>query len=169
MNYEGIDKKVKIKCILHNIVFQQTPWCHLQGHNGCNICNKSKKSSKQQIDWLNFIEKMNNICIQHSENEKEYSIPETKYKADGYCKETNTIYEFHGDFWHGNPKLYNKDNLNPIISKTYGELYEKTLERERKIKELGYNLVVMWEYDWKRINKSIILIQRKFRNKIETK
>jgi len=46
----------------------------------------------------------------------------------------------------------------------YGELYKKTLEREKLIKNLGYNLVVMWEYDWNKINKSVKILQKKFRN-----
>jgi hypothetical protein len=45
---------------------------------------------------------------------------------------------------------------------TYNELYEKTLIRENKIKELGYNLKTIWENDWKKINKAVITIQRKF-------
>ena len=74
-----------------------------------------------------------------------------KRTYDGYCKEINTIYEYHGDYWHGNPKIYSCDTINKITKTTMGELYKKTVERERKIKELGYNLVVMWEIDWKQI------------------
>jgi hypothetical protein len=43
-------------------------------------------------------------------------------------------------------------------------LYKKTLEKEQQIKNLGYNLVVMWEGDWNKINKSIKTLQKKFRN-----
>lgn len=32
-----------------------------------------------------------------------------------------------------------------------------------KIKESGYNLVIMWESDWNKINKSISILQKKFR------
>ena len=73
------------------------------------------------------------------------------------------IYEFHGDFWHGNPKLYNQISINKRNGKTYGELYQNTLEREQQIKDFGYNLVVMWEHDWNKINKSIRVLQRKFK------
>ena len=107
---------------------------------------------------------MYNINIQHAINGIEYTILKTNYKADGYCKETNTIYEFHGDFWHGNPKKYRSDDINKITKCTFGILYEKTMQKEKTIKELGYNLVVMWESDWNKINKSIRCLQRKFRN-----
>ena len=42
-------------------------------------------------------------------------------------------------------------------------LYDETLIRENKIKELGYNLVTIWEYDWKKINRCIKILQNKFR------
>jgi G:T-mismatch repair DNA endonuclease (very short patch repair protein) len=101
--------------------------------------------------------------IIHAKNEGEYIIPNSRYKADGYAVLINTIFEFHGDFWHGNPKKYNENTYNPISKKTFGELYQKTIEREQQIRDLGYNLVVMWEHDWNNINKSIKILQRKFR------
>ena len=33
------------------------------------------------------------------------------YIVDGYDSKTNTIYEFNGDFWHGNPNIYNLTDL----------------------------------------------------------
>ena len=56
---------------------------------------------------------------------------------------------------HGNPKLYNKDFINPIIKKTMGELYDKTCAIEKIIQNKGYNLVVMWEDEWDKIKKTI--------------
>ena len=34
------------------------------------------------------------------------------------CKETNTIFEYHGDFWHGNPKIYKPDDMNNVSKRT---------------------------------------------------
>ena len=39
--------------------------------------------------------------------------------------------------------------------------------RFNEIKSLGYNLVVMWEYDWNLLNKLIKIIQTKFRKYIK--
>ncbi len=121
---------------------------------------------KSQIQWLELLSKMYNIYIQHALNDNEYIIPIIKIKSDGYCKETNTIYEFHGDYWHGNPNIYNLEDLNKTTNKTYGELYNNTIIRENKIKDLGYNLEVMWESKWNKINKSIKILQRKFRKNL---
>lgn len=106
---------------------------------------------------------MKNIDIQHSENE--FKIPGTNYFVDGYCQETNTIYEFHGDFWHGNPKLYLSSEYHPINKKTFGELYEKTMIRENTIRDLGYSVVSIWEREWKLLTKIVTNIQRIVKNR----
>ena len=163
INYIDLQIKINIICKEHGN-FAIKPTKHIHSYQGCPRCQNIKQYSKIQIKWLNFIEKYYNIDIQHAENNGEYLVPSKKYKADGYCKETNTIYEFHGDYWHGNPKLFKSLEYNKTTNCTFGDLYQKTLEREQQIKDLCYNLVVMWEYDWNIINKSIKKLQQKFRN-----
>ena len=153
--------KIIIICKKHG-EFKQQPASHLAG-NGCSRC--SKQFSKPQIQWLELVSKLNNIDIQHAMNEGEFTIPTTRYKADGYCESTNTVYEFHGDYWHGNPNIFGANDMNKTCNITHGELYEQTLIKEQAIKDLGYNLVTMWEADWNRINNSIKKIQMKFRHR----
>jgi hypothetical protein len=122
---------------------------------GCPSCNK-RSYSKKAIQWLDSIAYQENIYIQHAESpEGEYRIPGTKYKADGWCQETNTIYEFHGDIWHGNPELYDPNEINRVNCKSYGELYRATIERENVIKSLGYILVTTWESEWDRLEVTL--------------
>ena len=156
-------KKVIIICKEHG-EFKQSPNAHC-GHQqqGCPKCNLQHHISKLQIQWLDFISKIRNITIQHGKNSEEFKISNTRFKADGYCKETNTIYEFHGDYWHGNPNIYNPCEKT-YFGKTFGELYEKTLKREQQIKDIGFNLITIWESDWIKFNKCIRFLQRKFRN-----
>lgn len=117
-----------------------------------------------QIRWLNFLQKYDGVYIEHAENDGEFPIPGTRFKADGYCRETNTIYEFHGDLWHGNPVIYSAEEVS-YFGKTYGELYQKTVDKETKIKELGFKLVVIWENEWNRINRIVRVLQRNILNK----
>lgn len=115
--------------------------------SGCPNC-ACKQYSKVQIKWLTEVEVNESIVIDHACNANgEYKI-QTVGKVDGYCRKTNTVYEFHGTFWHGDPRVYKREDVNKVNKKTYGELYDKTIARENKIKELGYNLVVMWELDY---------------------
>ena len=88
-----------------------------------------KKYSIGQIEWLEFI-KISTPDICHAVNEGEFKIPNSYYEADGYSKIQNRIFEYHGDFWHGNPKIYNSTDINPIVKKTFGELYDATLKKK---------------------------------------
>jgi predicted nucleic-acid-binding Zn-ribbon protein len=162
INYINNNIKVLIGCKKHGD-FYQNPYGHYNGQGCPKCCNTNY--SKKQILWLDFLSKFHNINIQHYLNDGEFLIPTTKYKADGYCEETNTIYEFHGDFWHGNPEIYKQDDINKKTNCSFKELYEKTIIKEEKIKELGYNLEVIWENKWKKINNAIRTIQRKFLEK----
>ena len=77
-----------------------------------------------------------------------------KYRADGFCEETNTIYEFYGDKWHGNPVMFLKDaNCHPYDNRTAHSLYEDTLKREQIIKLLGYNIITIWENEYEEVGK----------------
>ena len=114
--------------------------------SSCPECSPTAYS-KVQIRWLTEIEKAENIKIQHALSGAEFKIKGIG-KVDGYYKKTNTVYEFHGDFWHGNPKVFDPDKINPISKKRYGDLYQKTIDRDNEIRKLGYNLVTMWENDY---------------------
>jgi len=76
-----------------------------------------------------------------------YTIEGRNFEFDGFDKTTNTIYEFYGDYWHGNPRVYNPDD-KIFYGKTFGELYEKTLKREQFLISCGYKLITIWEDEW---------------------
>ena len=144
--YIGINEPISIICNKHG-EFKQTPAKHFRGH-GCPKCANSGASNKS-VKWLESISAKEQIYIQHAENDGEFRIPNTRFKVDGFCKETNTVYEFHGNCWHGNPCLYEPtDTPHPFNNKTAKELYDATIDREYRIKELGYNLIVMWENNY---------------------
>jgi hypothetical protein len=146
--YTGCDNKVEIICSVHGSFFQ-TSYGHIQGHN-CPKCSK-KGFSQKAIKWLEYIMSKENIHIEHAMNSGEYQIPDTRLRADGYCPDSNTIYEFHGTIYHGDPRICDPEDCN-YLGKNYKDLYDKTLKKEEKIKELGFNLVTMWELDYDNLN-----------------
>lgn len=150
--YNTCRTKIEIICKVHGI-FLQSPNNHLSGY-GCLKCT-SRGFSQKSITWLECIMKKENIYIEHALNDGEYKIPDTRFRADGFCKETNTVYEFHGTEYHGDPRLCNPEDCN-YLGNNYKDLYDKTIERYNQIKELGYHLIVMWEYDWDNSLKKII-------------
>ena len=103
----------------------------------CSNCIFLSTSSRISNKWL--LEKEQELG---KKLEREYSFnPNNKrYKADGYDLETNTIYEFYGDYWHGNPEIFNSEFCQ--------KKYKITLKREQLIKKLGYNLIIIWESEY---------------------
>lgn len=138
-NYIHAHFKGTIICKFHG-EFEQTPRSHLNG-NGCLKCCKIiSKSETQWLDSLNIPEEQRQFKIKL--NNKYITV-------DAFDPNTNTVYEFYGDYWHGNPKVFDLDKQNTSTKKTYRELWLNTMERERLIKEAGYNIISIWENDWK--------------------
>lgn len=161
--YKNSYSQVIIKCIDHG-AFSQISINHLQG-KGCPQCGYSNQFSKESINWLTYIEKSQNIVLLTAVNKGEYVIPTTKFRADGYCKETNTVYEYLGDFYHGNLKKFNGNDINTKIGLTFNQLYNRTVNRRKIIENLGYNYIEIWEYDWKLAIKWVKKIQRLWRSR----
>lgn len=121
-------------------------------------------SSNISFQWLNFID----MSLQTAKNNGEYKIRKTKkvyYKVDGYDPKTKTVYEFHGDYWHGNPKVYNPNDMNTKLRRKFGTLYNKTQQKKALILKQGYKYVEMWESDWIKGIRALIIVQRKWKNK----
>ena len=57
------------------------------------------KQSIVAVKWLSYISEKEDLYIQHVRNGGEKRVGD--YSLDGYCEETNTVYEFQGCFWHG--------------------------------------------------------------------
>jgi len=63
--------------------------------------------------WLLHIEETEGLKIMHCRNGREYKPPELpRPSVDGYCLETNTVYEFFGCFWHGHSCQLFRDVTN---------------------------------------------------------
>jgi hypothetical protein len=125
---------------------------------GCPACSKSH-CSKKQLSYIQYMEICDNVKIQC--HPSEFHIPTTRYHADGYSLELNKVYEFYGDYFHGNPMVYQPGDKG--IDKTMGELFINTVKREVQIRALKYNMTVMWESWWDKGIDAVIDIQRKFR------
>lgn len=156
--WNGGSRYITVICKSHG-TFNILPWCHKNGKE-CPKC--SNRCSSISIEWLMLMEVRYSRIIHHAKNFGEFVIPETRYKADGYVEDLNTIFEFHGDFWHGNPKIYNELAINPRTGITYGELYKTTVEKSNFIRSKGYNLIEIWEHDWKKLIKSVRILQKKW-------
>ena len=78
--------------------------------------------------------------IQHVGNAGEYHVPGTTFTVDGFHRETNTAYEFHGCFWHGCPQCYPVRNEKHVhlCKRTMHAVYENTQNKMTRLRAQGY-------------------------------
>lgn len=138
--------KVLIKCKHHGF-FEQTPEGHLSGR-GCRICFHAV--SKNQDKWLDYLGIPNDV----KHRNVILKIGKNRPIVDGLDPIKKIVYEFNGDYWHGNPKIYKPDEYNERSKFTFGELYRRTIDREKMLKSAGYTVISIWESDFKAINKN---------------
>ncbi|XP_070548560.1 uncharacterized protein [Ptychodera flava] len=101
------------------------------------------------LQWLEWLAYKKNVNIQHVYNGGEKKID--RYWLDGYDEANNTAYEMHGCYYHGCPRCYEDDDIvNTKLEKTMGDLYQCILDKMRFLRTNGFNVIEMWECDFKR-------------------
>lgn len=141
VNYTKWDQYITIICPTHG-QFEQKACYHLDG-SGCPVCGRGS-TSPISTAWLKSLD------IPHLITEYEIIDGNKKYVVDGFDPSTNTVYEFLGDYWHGNPNIYPAEQYMSRRNKTFGELYDNTMERLSRLEVLGYTVQYVWEFEYKR-------------------
>lgn len=137
-SYVNNSTPVKIGCDAHGS-FWQKPFKHINVQQGCPRC--ADNMSKAERKWLNA------VGVPDDVDHRQVRIVGSRMKADGMIG--RTVYEFFGTFWHGDPRTYAPDALNVRNGHRMGSLYLETLEKQRRIVELGYELKFVWELDYR--------------------
>ena len=139
VEYAGNKNKIIIICKTHGDFLQQ-PSHHLAGH-GCSKC--TSRMSNMEVKWMDM------LLIPQEWRQQTIKVSNRSCFVDAFDSATNTIYEFYGDFWHGNPVTHIYNDINHCSKKTFGELYSKTINRENFLKKNGFNIISIWENDFK--------------------
>ena len=109
-----------------------------------NDVTRHEMYSKASICWLDWISERDGVTIQHALDGGELNIKGVG-KVDGYCRATNTVYEFQGCFWHGCSKCYTDDIINSKNQYDMLTLRKRTQTKSEKIRAAGYNLIEVYE------------------------
>jgi hypothetical protein len=152
--YHYDSKQWRKQCLLCENVARPT---YCSAHNPITVYNKSNTNSFSHLS-CRFIDKLEShfktsIIHKHIglDNKTlegcEYTIPSTKYRVDGIISNTNIIIEILGDFWHGNPLVYNQHDYNKTTQTTFGELLKFTFARFDTIVKKGFKILYVWEND----------------------
>lgn len=157
-NYINCNTPVKAFCKTHKLNFDilpnnalynkypQCPGCRGNAWTKKRSCRTSSVSQK----WIRLVckhKRWKHSLVKCSDNGDEFYIHGIGF-VDGYHPPTNTVLEFHGDYWHGNPKLY-RPEYETFTGKKAKDLYKRTKKREAAILKAGFSLIVMWEYDFR--------------------
>lgn len=154
VQYVGSQQKVEVVCKEHGPFWQEA--CHHLRGSGCPRC--FRRISKPSVEWLEAMAVQDNTHIEHGANGGEVLIPGTRWYADGYSADLNKVYEFQGDYYHGNPRRYAPDVFNKRCKRSMGELYETTRKRRAILEGLGYAYVEIWEDEFKAQKEDLALI-----------
>ncbi|KAK7580799.1 hypothetical protein V9T40_001428 [Parthenolecanium corni] len=96
--------------------------------------------SKQSILWL---ESFNNPNIKHALNGGEVEL--CGARVDGFDHDNKIVYQYHGCLWHGCPKCYDGEFINPMNKTSCDDLLQKTKDRTKRLERAGYTVIEEWE------------------------
>ena len=120
----------------------------------CPACSPPNNISFAEMEFLDYIGII-------TEDRQKYIKP---YKVDGI--RGNKIFEFFGDYWHGNPKLFPPHEVNSSNKIKFGDLFKNTTAKLQSLNDRGYDIYYIWENDWNlwKKNKLSIFPLRKYKN-----
>lgn len=97
---------------------------------------------------------LENLCRQIAHLKTNVQI--NRYNVDVLFQDKNVIVEMFGDYWHMNPRKYKADDVNLYVKKTAQAIWDRDARKLGKLRSLGYDVIVVWEHDW-RFNKKEIM------------
>ena len=110
--------------------------------------SNNRFQSKVALQWLEYESQERHLEIQHIQNcPREFKVG--RNYVDGYAESNNTVFEFHGCWYHGCPKCTIHDSIHPYKNVTMSEVYADTKARDEYIRSLHYDLVIMWECEFR--------------------
>ena len=96
------------------------------------------------FDWMQYLNHTQGLHIQHKLNTgKEKKIG--PYPVDGFDPNTNTVYQFHGCYWHGHQCWMTKHIKDQKWQEGRQAKYDKTAKTTTLIRSQGYEVVEKWE------------------------
>jgi len=103
------------------------------------------QASQLAISWLEKTSKSLGIHIHHAmcgHGGKRYILGA---QVDGYVPKPETIFQYHGCWWHGCRRCFPDRNTMISHGKTREDLYIATRQRTQRLREAGYRVIEKWE------------------------
>lgn len=98
--------------------------------------------------WMNYLNTTRGFHIEHKFNrgcEKKVG----RFPVDGYDPQTNTVFQFHGCFYHQHDCWMTRNVKDEQWLKEYPKKFDQTRRISNYIRSAGYRLVEMWECEFR--------------------
>ncbi len=139
--------------------------------NRKKILNNSGYSKISQRLFWDIHSKFENNNVKFEELNGEvvlYDISKNQHYRYDYVDFTSKrIVEFNGDFWHCNPSKYNEDYHHKIMKSSAKSIWEKDKNKIKLMTDKGYDVLVIWESDYRKYPQQTLSKCIKFINGIE--
>ena len=125
-----------------------------------NAFYPKKSDSNEAIRWLEKESKLRGIHIHHSVCGHGGERIIQNRPVDGYNHETNTVFQYHGCYWHGCRKCFPhyRDEVVDHVQ-TLEQRYQSTVNFTKKLRDAGYNVVEIWSCEVKRRKMNLFEIK----------
>jgi G:T-mismatch repair DNA endonuclease (very short patch repair protein) len=107
---------------------------------------------------------------------KQFKLKKDKYYYfyDYLLIDHNIIIEYNGTYWHCDPRKYSKEHYN-LSKKMYAhQIWERDLEKKLLAEQNGYDMIVLWEEDYRSLTnkefleKTLEAVKNKINQKIKS-
>ena len=113
----------------------------------------AQKYGVMATEWLEWEAKINNVHIDHKFNNVEKRVGARRLPVDGFCRETNTVWQFQGCYWHGHRCHLNPNDYNEVRQVSSEILRKETESNSAYIRKQGYHLKEIRECEWQTLQQ----------------
>jgi len=129
--------------------------------NGNFVKFRKENYSEIEMELFNLLIKRININeneVYFGENQffRHFKNLGRTFAYDFVFKKERKIIEFNGDYWHCNPIKYNKNYFHKYLQMYAWEIWNKDNIKNNAIIQQKYDVLVIWEFDYKKDKEKII-------------
>ena len=140
-------KRTRDTRTLKSVPSFNNPHCIVSNGNEGDLVSEMVKylvNISQADEWIQWEAGKRGIRIRYQLNQTQKRFAARQLPVDGFHKESQTVFQFHGCYWHGQRchltqgKEVNKRRKRPMV-----ELYDETKAITNYIRDQGYRVVYL--------------------------
>lgn len=123
---------------------------HLRTYRKNDLCTKRNKvgfsvrTSGEEISLYRFISSIyHDVIIQNDRKTLGNQL-----ELDIYLPKLKLAFEYQGDIWHANPKIYDESFICPLTGRTYKDIHKHDDYKKSIAENKGIKIIYIWEFDW---------------------